>query len=502
MTELTTAADNFVFVNEDGKPWNEIKLNEKSKSSKDKVSHVQISGTEGNQNSSKDDNRKYAKRVSFPDKIAATPSIKLYKRRFWILTLFSVCSMLNGMQWMQYTVVADVSMCFYDVSLHSVNWTANLYLILYAPLVFPVSWFIDKMGVRNSLLVGSLLTCLGTALQCGATTPDSFTFALVSQASTSVGQVFILGLPPYISATWFGADEISRASAVGVFGNQLGCALSFIFVPLVVSRDCNDKALITYGKEIVAYSLVSCNVLVLILILTTFQEKPKIPPSIAEAKKVDESSNYLRSVLALLKNVNYDLLLLTYGIIVGVYFAVSTILNSLVSAHFFGKDTEIGWMGLIAILCGTVGSIIAGYVLDWKHRYKETSVAIFVLSFLSMILFSALLYVNLLWLQFVTIAILGFFLTSYLPVGFEFAVEITYPESEAISAQLLNASTMLIGLIFTEIAAYLDLHFNDVAANAFFCAVLLLGTIITSVIKCDFRRQKQKDQTEGFPNGI
>ncbi len=32
-----------------------------------------------------------------------------------------------------------------------------------------------------------------------------------------------------------------------------------------------------------------------------------------------------------------------------------------------------------------------------------------------------------------------FFMTGYLPIGFEFGVEITYPESEGTSSGLLNA---------------------------------------------------------------
>lgn len=38
----------------------------------------------------------------------------------------------------------------------------------------------------------------------------------------------------------------------------------------------------------------------------------------------------------------------------------------------------------------------------------------------------------------------SFFMTGYLPLGFEFAVEITYPESEGTSSGLLNASAQVI----------------------------------------------------------
>lgn len=36
-----------------------------------------------------------------------------------------------------------------------------------------------------------------------------------------------------------------------------------------------------------------------------------------------------------------------------------------------------------------------------------------------------------------------FFMTGYLPLGFEFAVELTYPESEGTSSGLLNCSAQV-----------------------------------------------------------
>ena len=48
-----------------------------------------------------------------------------------------------------------------------------------------------------------------------------------------------------------------------------------------------------------------------------------------------------------------------------------------------------------------------------------------------------------------------FFMTGYLPLGFEFAAEITYPESEATSSGLLNASAQLFGILCTSFAEWM-----------------------------------------------
>ena len=46
-------------------------------------------------------------------------------------------------------------------------------------------------------------------------------------------------------------------------------------------------------------------------------------------------------------------------------------------------------------------------------------------------------------------------MTGYLPVGFEFAAEITYPEAEGTSSGLLNASAQIFGIICTMFAEWM-----------------------------------------------
>jgi FLVCR family feline leukemia virus subgroup C receptor-related protein len=59
-----------------------------------------------------------------------------------------------------------------------------------------------------------------------------------------------------------------------------------------------------------------------------------------------------------------------------------------------------------------------------------------------MLIFSLTLSINI-WIVFVTAFLLGFFMTGYLPVGFELAAEVTYPEPEGSSCGLLNSSAQV-----------------------------------------------------------
>lgn len=80
-------------------------------------------------------------------------------------------------------------------------------------------------------------------------------------------------------------------------------------------------------------------------------------------------------------------------------------------------------------------------------------------------------------------------MTGYLPVGYELAAELTYPESEGTSSGLLNAVVQMFGIIFTLIYGFIFNAAGDFKANIFLCVTLLIGTVFTSMIPSDLRRQ-------------
>lgn len=83
-------------------------------------------------------------------------------------------------------------------------------------------------------------------------------------------------------------------------------------------------------------------------------------------------------------------------------------------------------------------------------------------------------------------------MTGYLPVGFEFAAELTYPEPEGTAAGLLNAMVQVFGIAFTTFYGYLIGVWGDYWANIALCAVLFVGALLTYIIPNDLRRQNAK----------
>jgi len=131
--------------------------------------------------------------------------------------------------------------------------------------------------------------------------------------------------------------------------------------------------------------------------LTVFQAEPEFPPSRAQAsvKSQVENKGFVASVKQLMMNYGYALLLVSYGINIGVFYAISTLLNDVVQNHFpsvstcqkspcfvsrpirilylfllFQSSADAGRIGLTIVLAGMLGSVMCGVALDATGKFK------------------------------------------------------------------------------------------------------------------------------------
>lgn len=68
-----------------------------------------------------------------------------YPVRWVVLFIFVLYSSSNSMQWIQYSIIQDAVVKYYEVDSITVYWTSMIYMITYIPLIFPASWLLDKV---------------------------------------------------------------------------------------------------------------------------------------------------------------------------------------------------------------------------------------------------------------------------------------------------------------------------------------------------------------------
>lgn len=134
--------------------------------------------------------------------------------------------------------------------------------------------------------------------------------------------------------------------------------------------------------------------------LPVFKAQPPLPPSPAQAvqRENDSAEDFIQSIKRLFTNVGYLLLLLSYAINVGIFYAISTLLNQIVLEYFpvspiamrriayanpsvtilysslaQGHEEDAGRIGLTIVCAGMLGSVVCGVALDKTHKYKWVS---------------------------------------------------------------------------------------------------------------------------------
>lgn len=173
-----------------------------------------------------------------------------------------------------------------------------------------------------------------------------------------------------------------------------------------------------------------------------------------------------------------------------VFSALSTLLSQLMHIYFQDNaDVFAGRVGLIFVVSGMVGTVICGLVMDKTHKFKETTVVLYSVSVLSMLALTFILsYESQLAVYGISV-IFGAFTGAYMPVGFEFASELTYPETESTTAGLMVAASQVLAVLVTMGYAWLMNATGDIWANMTLSATLVLGTLVTVLIRPDLRRQ-------------
>lgn len=73
------------------------------------------------------------------------PVVKALKKRWFILAMYIIYATISTFQWVEYSIITNIVMRYYDVSASAVEWTAVVFMVMWPILVFPASFVIDKM---------------------------------------------------------------------------------------------------------------------------------------------------------------------------------------------------------------------------------------------------------------------------------------------------------------------------------------------------------------------
>ena len=124
--------------------------------------------------------------VDLVSNLQRTNNIQIYRKRWYILFVFSFFTAIQGEVSNTWTPIADSAQFIFGWSDHIIALICNLVLIAYVVAIPFSTWLMDTKGLRISCLVASFMMSLGTGIRC-ITFSTSLDIWLVSLGQALIG---------------------------------------------------------------------------------------------------------------------------------------------------------------------------------------------------------------------------------------------------------------------------------------------------------------------------
>lgn len=347
--------------------------------------------------------------------------------RFVMLGLFMLVIAMNQLLWISFAPVTGEAAAFYGVSNLAIGLLSLVFMVVFIVVSFPASWILDTYGIRVGVGIGAVLTG-GFGLLRGLLAHD-YTWVLVSQIGIAVGQPFVLNAIAKISGRWFPVSERATATGLGSLAMYAGIFAGLALTPMLVVRWSLPTALLIYGVAAVAGALV---------FLAFSRERPPHPVG------PEERSLVLDGVRSMLRNRGFLILLVLFFIGLGAFNAVTTWVEDIVRPRGFSIG-QAGLAGGMMVVGGIVGALVIPILSD-RLRRRVPFILLALAGSIPGLL--GVTYATNYGLLLASCFVLGAFLLSSGPLGFQYAAEITQPAPEGTSSGLLLLAGQVSGIAF------------------------------------------------------
>jgi len=355
---------------------------------------------------------------------------KVYRTRWLMLIIYMVLVAANQLLWITFAPITGDATRYYGVSDLSIGILSMCFMIVYVVVSIPASWIIDKYGIRIGVGIGAVFTGAFGLLR-GFAGPD-YQLLLFAQIGIAVGQPFILNSITKLSARWFPIEERATAAGLGTLAMYIGILAGMTVTPYLIRGSGINGLLYIYGIFSVSVSIV---------FLLFIRESPPTAPCLPEQ---EERSLVFDGFMSTIKTKDFIWLMIIFFIGLGVFNSVTTWIEDIMRPRGF-SSTQAGITGGMMIVGGVIGALIIPMLSD---KYKRRTPFIILALFGATLGLTGITFATSYWLMITSGMVLGFFLLSAGPVGFQYGAEITYPASEGTSNGMLLLMGQVSGIAF------------------------------------------------------
>ena len=395
-------------------------------------------------------------------------SFKVYGTRWIVLLAFMFVVAINQLLWITFAPITSSAARYYGVSDLSIGLLSMSFMIVYIFISIPASWVIDTYGMRVAVGIGAALT--GVFGLTRGLVAHNYTLVLMAQIGIAIGQPFILNAVTKVAARWFPVQERATASGLGSLAMYLGIVVGLALTPYLTIRSGIGSMLVTYG-------IVS--VMAAVVFFGLARERPPTPPCPPGQEERSLVTDGLRHIL---RQRDFVLLMLVFFVGLGVFNGVTTWIEDIVRPRGF-SITQAGITGGLMVVGGVIGALILPSLSD-RYR-KRTPFIVLALAGATLGLVG-ITYATGYWLLLAAAFVLGFFLLSAGPIGFQYGAEIAYPAPEGTSNGLLLLMGQISGIVFI---LGMDSFKSPATGSMSPSLIVLIGLMVLGLLLCTRLRE-------------
>jgi len=407
---------------------------------------------------SNSDHMEHNQSVDTSPLLPGPPHIAVYKRRWYILLIFSLVAILQDTVWNTWGPIDHTAIFLYGWSHDLIALFANYGSILYIVAFIPAVYVLER-SVRMAMLFCSGFMALGTILRCGFLqdpyiSQEVFTVSChICSILNGVSNIVVGSAPLAISAVWFPPEERVTATTIAQVFNGLGTGMSFLLASQIVrpiddiitnGTQIPDKELKSLERDIQWYmysNAIPAGIL-FILIIAYFPSAPKKPPSVSSYQsRLDFFTGFkevMKSRAAWLIAIGCSI---PQGIVVAWTAMMVVNLTQICVGENCLTQNWVNYLGIYATVVSTIAAILVARAADMvKGKLKEAIIVLLCLAavvffLLSLISIGVFQFGNLLYVQISVYFLLlmgNSLVVSSMPLAMELAMEICYPAAEGV----------------------------------------------------------------------
>jgi cyanate permease len=355
---------------------------------------------------------------------------KTYGYRWVMLIVYMFIVAMNQLLWITFAPITSEAVHYYGVSELSIGILSMCFMVVFILFSIPASWIIDQYGIRVGVGIGAVLTGSFGLIRGFAST--NFEVLLAAQIGIAIGQPFLLNAITKLSARWFPINERATASGLGTLSMYVGILAGMILTPYL-------SLSMGIGGMLYSYGILSVFAGAIFILFA--KEGPPTAPCLPGQ---EERALVLDGFKIIFRSRDFLLLMFIFFIGLGVFNSVTTWIEAILNPRNI-SIVQAGIVGGVMIASGIAGALIIPFLSDhFRKRVPFIQIALLGAT-IGLIGISYSTNVSVILLSG---GILGFFLLSSGPIGFQYGAEITYPASEGSSNGLLLMMGQISGIAF------------------------------------------------------